>query len=140
MNFQNIELKLQNSHFCVILSPSNFPLSVPESKTTLCWVPKIRSNLSLLCHEGQLSEYEELFLDTYSYYGGLNYILFNVGYHIEHHDFPFVNSSSLPKIRKIAPEYYEEVPQLKSYISVLYDFVFDPAIGKTFTRKISHLY
>jgi len=67
--------------------------------------------------------------DTYSYYGALNYILFNVGYHIEHHDFPFVNSSSLPKVRKIACEYYEEVPQLKSYLSVLWDFVFDPAIG-----------
>ena len=76
-----------------------------------------------------LELHEELVLDTYSYYGALNYILFNVGYHIEHHDFPFVNSSSLPKIRKIAPEYYEEVPQLKSYVSVLYDFVFDPAIG-----------
>merc|ERR1711953_1068516 len=67
--------------------------------------------------------------DTYSYYGSLNYILFNVGYHMEHHDFPFVNSSSLPMISKIAPEFYDELPQLKSYISVLWDYVFDPKIG-----------
>jgi len=67
--------------------------------------------------------------DTYSYYGSLNYILFNVGYHMEHHDFPFINSSSLPMISKIAPEYYNELPQLKSYLLVLKDFIFDPKIG-----------
>ena len=35
-------------------------------------------------------------------------------------------------MRKIACEYYEEVPQLKSYVQVLYDFIFDPEIGKSF--------
>ena len=37
-------------------------------------------------------------------------------------------------MRKIACEYYEEVPQLKSYLAVLWDFVFDPAIGKYFLK------
>ena len=49
---------------------------------------------------------------------------------MEHHDFPFINSSSLPMISKIAPEYYNELPQLKSYLLVLKDFIFDPNIGK----------
>ena len=49
---------------------------------------------------------------------------------MEHHDFPFINSSSLPMISKIAPEYYNELPQLKSYLLVLKDFIFDPKIGK----------
>ncbi|PNF17361.1 Sphingolipid delta(4)-desaturase DES1 [Cryptotermes secundus] len=67
--------------------------------------------------------------ETYSYYGCLNWITFNVGYHNEHHDFPAVPGSKLPEVKRIAAEYYDNLPQHNSWVSVLYDFVMDPDIG-----------
>ena len=37
--------------------------------------------------------------ETFSYYGKLNLLTFNVGYHNEHHDFPSVPWHRLPQIR-----------------------------------------
>lgn len=67
--------------------------------------------------------------DTYSYYGILNKINFNIGYHIEHHDFPNIPWRKLPELRKIAPEYYDNLPQVDSYVKIMFKYIFDSDIG-----------
>lgn len=67
--------------------------------------------------------------ETFSYYGNLNLLTWNVGYHNEHHDFPFVPGSRLPMVHKIANEYYAPLIQCDSWIRTIYRYVANPAIG-----------
>jgi len=67
--------------------------------------------------------------ETHSYYGLLNLLCFNVGYHNEHHDFPNVAWSSLPKLRTVADEEYSKLPYHKSWVKVLFKFLFDSRIS-----------
>jgi sphingolipid delta-4 desaturase len=59
---------------------------------------------------------------TYSYYGPLNWITYNVGYHVEHHDFPKIPCTRLPLLKKIAPEWYD-LPSYDSWVRVLVAFI-----------------
>ncbi|ESO89808.1 hypothetical protein LOTGIDRAFT_124615 [Lottia gigantea] len=68
-------------------------------------------------------------LGTHSYYGPLNFILFNVGYHIEHHDFPYIPYHRLPKVKEIASEFYEDIPYHTSWVKVVWSFIFDKNLG-----------
>jgi sphingolipid 4-desaturase/C4-monooxygenase len=67
--------------------------------------------------------------ETFSYYGRLNLLTFNVGYHNEHHDFPSVPWNRLPRIRAIAPESYADLTAHSSWTRLLFRFLFDPEIS-----------
>ncbi|MES2377753.1 MAG: fatty acid desaturase [Bacteroidota bacterium] len=67
--------------------------------------------------------------ETYSYYGGLNVVAFNVGYHNEHHDFPSIPWNKLPEIKKTAPEHYETLYFHKSWTKLFFRFLFDKEIS-----------
>lgn len=63
--------------------------------------------------------------ETYSYYGPLNRVAFNVGYHNEHHDFPSIPWNRLPQIRSTAPGYYNSLYYHKSWTLLFLRFLFD---------------
>lgn len=63
--------------------------------------------------------------ETYSYYGPLNKVAFNVGYHNEHHDFPSIPWNKLPQIRAAAPDYYNSLYYHKSWTLLFLKFLFD---------------
>jgi len=64
--------------------------------------------------------------ETYSYYGIINTLAFNIGHHNEHHDFVGVPWNLLPKIRQIAPEYYEPLHKHPSYTGLIWNFITNP--------------
>lgn len=67
--------------------------------------------------------------ETYSYYGPLNAIAYNVGYHNEHHDFLNVAGSNLHKIKEMAPEFYDNLEVTKSWPGTIIDFIMDPKMN-----------
>lgn len=67
--------------------------------------------------------------ETYSYYGPLNAITFNVGYHNEHHDFPNIPGSRLPELKKLAPQYYDHLKSYKSWTMVLVRFLTEGSVS-----------
>jgi sphingolipid delta-4 desaturase len=66
---------------------------------------------------------------TYSYYGPLNRITFNIGYHNEHHDFPYVPGSRLAELHRLAPEFYEHLLHHDSRTNALLRFLARPGFG-----------
>ncbi|KAJ7698695.1 fatty acid desaturase-domain-containing protein [Mycena rosella] len=67
--------------------------------------------------------------ETYSYYGPLNVLAYNVGYHNEHHDFPSVPWTRLPALRALAPEAYDTLPSHPSWPMVIVNFIRDKEVG-----------
>jgi sphingolipid delta-4 desaturase len=64
--------------------------------------------------------------ETGSYYGVLNRLALNVGYHNEHHDFPSIPWNRLPAIRSMAPEFYDTLIPSASWIRLWLSFICDP--------------
>jgi len=67
--------------------------------------------------------------ETYSYYGPLNVLAYNVGYHNEHHDFPSIPWTRLPALRALAPEFYDNIPSHPSWPMVIVNFIRDKEVG-----------
>jgi sphingolipid delta-4 desaturase len=73
--------------------------------------------------------------ETYSYYGILNKLTFNIGYHNEHHDLFQVPWINLPKVKKLAPEYYDNLDAYQSWSGLMYQFFFDKNLSP-FSRTL----
>ncbi|AWN73935.1 fatty acid desaturase [Legionella anisa] len=73
--------------------------------------------------------------ETYSYYGPLNYLTFNFGHHVEHHDFPGIPWSRTPQLRKIAPEYYNSLYVHSSWLGFMKEFICSKKIN-LFSRVV----
>ncbi len=73
--------------------------------------------------------------ETFSYYGPLNRVAFNVGYHNEHHDLMMVAWRRLPKVRAAAPEFYERLHSHRSWSRLLLRFIFDPRLS-LYSRRV----
>lgn len=67
--------------------------------------------------------------ETYSYYGPINILALNVGYHNEHHDLQSVPWNNLPKIKKTAPEFYDNLVYHTSWFKLWLKFLFDPYLS-----------
>jgi len=67
--------------------------------------------------------------ETKSYYGLLNVVNLNVGFHNEHHDFPSVPWNKLPQLKKMANDHYENLGYHKSYTKLLFQFLFNREIS-----------
>lgn len=65
--------------------------------------------------------------ETFDYYGPLNKVALNIGYHNEHHDFPDVPWRRLPELKRMAPEFYDGLKFHRSWTGLLLKFVFDPS-------------
>lgn len=64
--------------------------------------------------------------ETFDYYGPLNVIALNAGFHNEHHDFPEMPWRNLPELKKMAPEFYDGLKAYTSWTRLLLEFIFDP--------------
>ncbi len=64
--------------------------------------------------------------ETASYYGPINLVALNMGMHNEHHDFPLIPWNRLPKVRAVAPEFYNSLAPCRSWSGLLLRFIFDP--------------
>lgn len=67
--------------------------------------------------------------ETYSYYGPLNILTYNVGLHNEHHDFPAIPWTRLHALHSMAAEFYEPLPCHRSWVWVIWTFILDKNVG-----------
>lgn len=73
--------------------------------------------------------------ETCDYYGPLNLVALNAGYHNEHHDFPDVAWTRLPLLRQMSPEFYNHLKSHRSWSRLLIEFIFNPRLNLIFPGR-----
>lgn len=63
--------------------------------------------------------------ETHSYYGPLNHLTLNVGYHVEHHDLPGIPWHRLPALTRLAPTFYADRVKHRSWWRLGWQFIVD---------------
>jgi sphingolipid delta-4 desaturase len=66
---------------------------------------------------------------TNSYYGPLNRVSFDVGYHVEHHDFPAVPWRRLRRLHATASEHYDGLATVRSWSKLIALYFLDARFG-----------
>lgn len=69
--------------------------------------------------------------ETFSYYGPLNWLAYNVGLHNEHHDFPAIPWTRLHALNHAAKEFYDDLPRHESWVYAIWRFILDDNVGIT---------
>lgn len=67
--------------------------------------------------------------ETYSYYGVLNRVALNMGFHNEHHDFPRIPGRDLPKLFALARAHYAPLVSHRSWAGIFWEFVMNPRLS-----------
>lgn len=62
---------------------------------------------------------------TNSYYGPLNAVSFNVGYHVEHHDFPNIPWTRIKRLHRLAQEEYGDLFAFRSWTKLIASYFLD---------------
>jgi sphingolipid delta-4 desaturase len=76
---------------------------------------------------------------TFDYYGPLNTLALNIGYHNEHHDFHEIPWRRLPELKAMAPEFYGTLGCHRSWVALLVTFIFDPRYSlNTRSENVEH--
>jgi sphingolipid delta-4 desaturase len=119
----------------------NYPLTVFAMMGLLYgffgWVPLLYLFLSALFMTGFLHPLafglilsnshfhgHQCYQPSASNYSWVNWITFNFGMHTEHHDFHYVPWFRLGRLRQIAPEYYDNLKQTRSFSKLAFQFAF----------------
>ena len=81
---------------------------------------------------------QEKYQPSSSYYGWLNPITFNFGLHTEHHDLATIPWNRLGELRRIAPEYYDNLIKTPSYpmLALKFTFCSRPALDRGFVNHL----
>jgi sphingolipid delta-4 desaturase len=66
---------------------------------------------------------------TNSYYGPLNRVAFDVGYHVEHHDFPAIPWRRMRRLHETATEHYAELATVRSWSRLIAVYFLDARLS-----------